>query len=255
MTILFPLFALILALTMFGRAKYRRIYEEERKNQAPRLTGRELARRILDHAGLEEVEISVGRGPMPDFYDPARKRLTLARQHYDATTFTALGIAAHEAGHALQHREGFRPLWWRLSAVRATMYLSLPLLVVCLAALLIPGKIGIFTLVVGWSLLATYNLVTMPTEMDASQRSKVVLREIKPFRNLDEKIGVDRMMRIASAAYIEGASSPACRGWSAWWRHGGSGTPSRSDSAAVRPGRGEGDFCTRGGQPRVATAQ
>lgn len=204
MTLLLPLFALVLALTLFGRAKFRKIYDEEAKNVAPNLTGRELARRILDRGGMGEVEIAVGRGPMPDFYDPARKRLTLARQHFDGATFAALGVAAHEAGHALQHRVGFRPLWWRLSAIRATMYLSLPLVVLSLVAMLIPGKLGVFSLIGGWGLLAAYNLITVPTEMDASQRSKTVLREIKPFRNLDEKIGVERVMRIASAAYIEG---------------------------------------------------
>jgi Zn-dependent membrane protease YugP len=74
----------------------------------------------------------------------------------------------------------------------------------CIAAMLIPGKLGIFSLIAGWGLLAAYNLITVPTEMDASQRAKAVLSEIKPFRNLDEKIGVDRVMRIAGAAYIEG---------------------------------------------------
>lgn len=222
MIILFPLFALVLGLTLFGRAKFRKIYDEELKNHAPpHLTGRELAQRILNHAGMGDVEIVVGRGPTPDFYDPARKRLTLARQHLDGTTFSALGIAAHEAGHALQHHEGFRPLWWRISAIRATMYLSLPLIAACMLALIIPGKMVLLSMIFGWALLAAYNLVTIPTEMDASQRAKAVIEEIRPFRNLDEKIGIDRVMRIASAAYIEGVFSVLS--WIVsclvpWWR-------------------------------------
>jgi len=222
MIILLPLFMLVLALTLFGRSKFRKIYDEELKNHAPpHLTGRELAQRILKHAGMGNVEVAVGRGPMPDFYDPAKKRLTLAKQHFDGTTFSALGIAAHEAGHALQHREGFRPLWWRISAIRATMYLSLPLIVACVVSLIIPGKMILLSMIFGWALLAAYNLITIPTEMDASQRAKAVIEEIKPFRNLDEKIGIDRVMRIASAAYIEGVFSMLSWIFSwlkPWWR-------------------------------------
>lgn len=222
MTLLLPLFALVLGLTMYGRAKFRKIYDEELKNHAPpELTGRELAQRILNHAGLRDVEIALGRGPTPDFYDPARKRLTLARQHLDGTTFSALGIAAHEAGHALQQQVGFKPLWWRISAVRATMYLSLPLIAACVVSLIIPGKMILLSMIFGWALLAAYNLITIPTEMDASQRARAVLQEIKPFRNLDEKIGIDRVMRIASAAYIEGVFTVLSWLFSLlvpWWR-------------------------------------
>ncbi len=218
------LFALVLALTLYGRSKYRTAYDEELKNHArPGVTGERLARRILERAGVEGVEIAIGRGPMPDFYDPARKRLTLARQHFHGTTFSALGIAAHEAGHALQHSENFRPLLWRVSAIRATMFLSLPLLAFSILALVIPGKIGVFAMVGGWGLLAVYNLITMPTETDATHRSWAIIREMqpKPFRNIDERIGVKRMMRAAAAAYIEGIFSMLSwiAGWLLpWWK-------------------------------------
>jgi Zn-dependent membrane protease YugP len=220
----FLLFAFILALTLFGRSRYRTTYDEELKNHGPPgATGERLARKILERAGVEGVEIAIGRGPMPDFYDPARKRLTLARQHFHGTTFTALGIAAHEAGHALQDADNFRPLLWRVSAIRATMYLSLPLILFSVVMLAVPGKMGVFTLIVGWGLLAFYNLITTPTETDATQRAWVIMRDMhpRPFRNIDERLGIKRVMKAAAAAYIEGIFSMVSwiGGWLLpWWK-------------------------------------
>jgi uncharacterized protein len=207
MQIFLLFFLLTLVLTMWAKGKYRKAYDEELKTVVSSgITGADLARRILEARGIEVVEIVRGRGLFADFYDPERKRLTLAPQHYGGSTITALGIAAHEAGHVLQHREGHQPLHWRLSAIRATLYLSLPLAVLGLLMMIVPGmgKIGILVLSVGWSLVAGYNLITLPVEMDATQRSLQVLERLRPFRNIDERLGVERVMRSATAAHVDG---------------------------------------------------
>ncbi len=211
MLIFLLLFGLTLALTLYGRGKYRSIYDEEMKNLSPTgLTGEGLARQILEAAGIHDVEVVKSGGLLgglfADFYDPERKRLSLAPQHYAATTFSALGIAAHEAGHAIQQREGYHPLKWRVSAVKASMFLTLPLVVAGTVMIALPamGKSGVFFLIMSWTILSGYNLGTMPIELDASERSKKVLRRIKPFANYDERVGVEKMMRVAPAAYIEG---------------------------------------------------
>ncbi|MCB1228807.1 MAG: zinc metallopeptidase [Verrucomicrobiae bacterium] len=203
------LFIVVLALTMWVRGKFRKAYDEELKNiAASGLTGAELARRILMARGIEVVEIVRGRGLFADFYDPARKRLTLAPQHFSGSTYAALGIAAHEAGHVLQHREGHHPLHWRVSAIRATMWLSLPLVVLGLLMIILPGfgKTGVMVLCAGWSMVAGYNLLTLPVELDATERVRRVIDEMrpKPFSCLEEKLGVERMMRAASAAHVDG---------------------------------------------------
>ena len=72
-----------------------------------------------------------------------------------------------------------------------------------LVMLVVPGFLK-FAALAGWSLIAAWNLITIPTELDASERSIKVLGEIKPFRNLDERIGIQRVMRAASAYYIDG---------------------------------------------------
>lgn len=211
MLIFFLLFALALALTLYGRGKYRAIYDEEIKNLSPTgLTGERLARQILEASGIHDVEVVKSSGLLgslfADFYDPEHKRLCLAPQHFAATTYSALGIAAHEAGHAIQHQQGYHPLRWRISAVKASMFLTLPLVIIGSLMVVMPamGKSGVFFLILSWTVLSAYNLGTMPIELDASERSKKVLRKIKPFANYDERVGVEKMMRVAPAAYIEG---------------------------------------------------
>lgn len=207
MQIFLIFFLLTLLLTMWARGKYTRAYEEEQKNVVSNgLTGADLARAILEARGIGVVEVVRGRGLFADYYDPERKVLSLAPQHYSGSTYTALGIAAHEAGHVLQHREEHQPLHWRQSAIRATMYLSLPLASLGLLMLIVPGlgRIGILVLSLGWSLVAACNLLTLTVEMDATQRSLQIMDRIRILRPIDERLGVERVMRAASAAYVDG---------------------------------------------------
>ena len=207
MQIFLLLFAVTLALTLWSRQKFRNAYDEELKNVvASGITGAKLARRILDARGIEGVEIRKSHGLFADFYDPATKRLTLAPQHFSGSTFSALGVAAHEAGHAIQHQEGHQPLFWRLSAIRSTIFLSLPMALVGILMMIVPGlgKSGLLVLTAGWSAIAACNLITLPVELDASERSRKVLSRLKPFRNIDERLGVERVMRVAGAAYVDG---------------------------------------------------
>jgi len=198
------LFVLTFVVTLWGRRKFRSIYDAEMKNLVGSgMTGAQLAQRILDHEHIRGVEIVRGKGLYADFYDPAKKRLSLAPQHYSGSTFSALGVAAHEAGHVLQDKAGHTPLLWRISAIRATLTLSLPLVIAGLVMLVMPGFLK-FIALAGWTLLAAWNLITIPTELDASERSIRVLGDMKPFRNLDERIGIQRVMRSASAYYIDG---------------------------------------------------
>ena len=209
MQIFLLLFLVTLGLTMWTRGKYRKAYDEELKNVARSgLTGAQLARRILESRGIEVVEIVRGRGLLADSYDPGRKRISLAPQNFGGSTYAALGIAAHQAGHVLQHREGHKPLFWRISAVRATLWLSLPLVLVGLLMIIIPGfgKTGVFLLCGGWSLVAGYNLLTLPVELDASERARQALDRMrpKPFSSMEERLGVERMTRAASASHVDG---------------------------------------------------
>jgi len=203
MPIFFLLFALALMVTFYGRSKFRLIYDEEMKNLSPSgLTGEALARKILDASGIDDVEIVKSAGLFADFYNPDRKRLSLAPQHFAGSTYAALGVAAHEVGHAIQQQAGYHPLKWRISAIKATMFLTLPAVVIGIVMVVLTKSP--FFLVISWTALLAYNLFTMPIELDASERSKEVLRKIKPFANYDERVGVGKVMRVAPSAYIEG---------------------------------------------------
>ncbi len=203
-------FLLTLVLTMWAKGKYRVAYDEELKNIAHSgITGADLARRLLEASNIGIVEVVRGRGLFADFYDVEKKRLSLAPQHYGGSTFTALGIAAHEVGHVLQHRDEHRPLFWRMSAIRSTMFLSLPIAALGLLLLIVPGmaKMGFQIIALGWSLVAAANLLTLTVEMDATERARAVMDRIRIFPAIDERLGVYRVMRAASAAYVDGVFS------------------------------------------------
>jgi len=209
MQIFLLVFMVALALTMWGRSRYLKIYGQETRNAlASGLSGAELARRILEHRGLDEVGVVESRQLLGDFYWPDKRLVTLSPCHFRGTNFPSLAIAAQQAGKAIQHHEGHRPLLWRISAIRWTVYLSLPLLFAGVVALGLGMSKTLFPLILLlWSLVAIWNFITIPTELDAGERAKRVLGEMKVFRNLDERVGVERVMGAASTAYLDGLST------------------------------------------------
>lgn len=209
MSYLLIIFLVTLAISMWGGRRFRRIYDEELENTLnSRITGAELVKEILENQGITDVEVTKSRGILRDFYDPTKRRLVLSPQHYGGSSFSGLGVAAHEAGHIIQHAEGHRPLLWRVSAVKATVFLSLPMLVFGLIFVIIGMKsIGLLLLTLVWPLMALSNILTIPVELDASQRVKKRLKNLSVFRNLDERVGVERVIDAASANYLDGIST------------------------------------------------
>lgn len=206
LAILIP-FAVTFGLTLFGRARFLSAYERAQgKTPAEAITGAELAREILEKADAGVVEVVVGKGLFADHYDPETKRLFLAKRHFYGSTCAALGIAAHVAGHAMQHRADFRPLFWRLSAIKTTTYFILPLAVLAAGTIVTPfmGKSGLIIALAIWTLINAYNLLTLPAEVDATERARVVVERLRHFRGPGERAGVERMMKAASATYVDG---------------------------------------------------
>ena len=142
------------------------------------LSGGQAAALILRQAGIHDVEITHHDEMLGDHYDPLRKRLVLSSQNYFGSSPAALGVAAHECGHAIQHQQAYRPLHWRMAAVGITTYASqivmwLPLLGVFTG--LIQPMVAATLLAAAWGVIMLFNLVTLPVEFDASRRAKVVL--------------------------------------------------------------------------------
>jgi Zn-dependent membrane protease YugP len=205
MQLVFLLFLIGIVGTMWGRTRFLKIYGQESANViSSRITGADFAEAILKKRGITGVAIAKGGGLLPDFYDPAARRLTLAPQHYGASTYSALAIAALQAGKAIQHYEGHRPLLWRNAAVQWAVYLTPALAFAALVTFALGlGKSLLPVVVLAWCLLTFWNFLTVPTEVDAVLRAKRELEGMRAFRNLDERVGVERVMGAASTANID----------------------------------------------------
>ena len=166
-------------------------------------TGAEAAQRILYGAGINDVEIVQIRDTLGDHYDPTHRRLCLSPEVYGTPSVAALGIAAHECGHAIQHSKSYAPLKWRMLAVPATQIASQMLPFIFLAGLffqafhfLLPLAIVCFLVVV------IFNLITLPVEFDASARAKVILQQMGMVHAGEEARGVNDVLDAAALTYV-----------------------------------------------------
>jgi Zn-dependent membrane protease YugP len=181
-------------------AAYRRGMQERTRRD---ITGALAAREILDSAGLPEVPVEATRGFLTDHYDPQQRTLRLSREVYGGDSVAAVGIAAHEAGHAVQHKLAFWPMRVRMALAPVTQIgsrVALPLLLLGLVLRVPPlWRIGVALFVV----VLVFQLITLPLEFDASRRARRMLLErglIQP-QELD---GVERVLSAAAWTYIAG---------------------------------------------------
>jgi Zn-dependent membrane protease YugP len=143
------------------------------------LSGAEAARRILDDAGCGTVDIEQVRGTLTDHYDPRHKVLRLSRDVYQSRTASAVGIAAHEAGHALQDAHNYGPLVVRNAAVPAARVgPTASIILLILGGLMHSAPLVIFGLV-AFACLVFFQLVNLPVEFDASNRAKRLLQDMQ----------------------------------------------------------------------------
>jgi uncharacterized protein len=142
------------------------------------LTGAAAAQHILDSEGLDGVGIEMTEGVMSDHYDPTHKVLRLSREVYSSRTATAVGIAAHEAGHALQDARNYAPLAIRALAVPAAQFGSgFGVLLLTLGFILSSQPLLLIGIIL-FSGVVIFQLVNLPVEFDASNRAKAVLTQL-----------------------------------------------------------------------------
>lgn len=183
----------------------RRFAQYSRIPAASGYTGAEVAHEILRRAGVGEVEIVAQDGMLGDHYDPLHRRLVLSAQNYHGTSLAALGVAAHEAGHALQHAAAYAPLHLRMAAVGLTGIASqvvtfLPLL--GMATGLLSTALGLTVMAVAWGVIMVFNLITLPVEYDASRRAKEQLARLGFLQNRTEMTGVAKVLDAAALTYV-----------------------------------------------------
>ncbi len=143
------------------------------------LTGAQAARAILDNAGLHDVPIVPTLGHLTDHYDPIRRQLVLSEENYSGRSIAGVAVAAHEAGHALQHQAAYAPLNLRMAIVPITNFATKAYLGVLLLGYLTGAmKIALPIVIVAFTVIAFFQLVTLPVEFDASARAKRCLENM-----------------------------------------------------------------------------
>lgn len=171
-------------------------------------TGAETARRLLDSLGLQDVRVEISESG--DHYDPQARTVRLAAGNYQSRSLTAVTVAAHEVGHALQHAQGYRPLMWRTRLVRWVSPVEKTGAVLMMATPLIIGltrlpMAGVLVLLGGLMTLGSavvIHLLTLPTEFDASfGRALPMLKKEDVLYAADER-HARRLLKAAAMTYV-----------------------------------------------------
>jgi len=200
------LFLITLVIALLAQLRVKQAYA--RHSQTPTLsglTGAEAAEEILRGAGINNVEIVEHEELLGDHYDPLRRRLVLSRANYEGRSAAALGIAAHECGHAIQHKMGYAPLEIRMAAVGVTTFASQLVLWVPLLGLmtgLLAPKVGLLIMAAAWGILMAFNLITLPVEFDASRRAKLALNQMGFIQGAEERSAVSQVLNAAAWTYV-----------------------------------------------------
>jgi len=166
------------------------------------VTGAQAARKILAAANIRDVEVLEINDMLGDHYDPTHKRLCLSTDVYNTPSVAALGIAAHECGHAIQHQKAYAPLQWRMAIVPVTQIASNMLPFIFFGGLIL-GFFKLALLAVGiYLVLTAFQLITLPVEFDASRRAKAVLQQLGMIRPGEEAAGVNKVLDAAALTYV-----------------------------------------------------
>lgn len=166
------------------------------------ITGAEAARQILEAAQIDDVEVAEINDMLGDHYDPMKKRLCLSTDVYNTPSVAALGIAAHEVGHAIQHAKAYAPLKARMALVPITQFSSqiLPFIIIGGIFFHMTGLIKLG--VICYMVLTVFQLITLPVEFDASKRAKIILGQMGIIQGGGEAAGVNRVLDAAALTYV-----------------------------------------------------
>lgn len=165
-----------LILMMWAQFRIKSTYAQAMKVDA-QLTGAAAARHLLDVSGCPDVGIEQVQGHLSDHYDPSARVLRLSPEVYNSRSAAAVGIAAHEAGHALQHARNYVPLVIRNAAVPAAQFGTNGSFILIIAGAIFSMKGLILFGIAAFACVVFFQLVNLPVEFDASNRAKAMLTE------------------------------------------------------------------------------
>lgn len=173
------------------------------------MTGREAAERILRQAGIYDVRIERVAGQLTDHYDPGNKVLRLSDSIYQSSSVAAIGVAAHECGHAIQHATGYAPLRFRGALVPVANFgatIAWPLIVLGLFMTSRSSAVMINIGILAFSLSVLFHIVTLPVEFNASNRAVKILAG-GGYLYPDEVAATRKVLNAAALTYVAGAAS------------------------------------------------
>lgn len=204
--LIFMIPALLLSLWASFRTKS--AFKKYQKVRTARgLTGAQAAHEMLQRAGIFDVKIVPTQGFLSDHYNPVNKTLALSPEVYGSNSVSAIGVACHEAGHAIQHATNYAPLWLRSALVpMANIGSMLSYLVIMAGLLLLRSPETVYFGIFLFSAVVLFQIVTLPVEYDASARAKRLAVDngiILP----QEREGMDRVLNAAALTYVAAAVS------------------------------------------------
>lgn len=173
------------------------------------MNGAQVAQRVLQAAGIYDVQVRHVSGSLTDHYDPRTKTVNLSDPVYNATSVAALGVAAHECGHAIQHAKNYAPLSIRSALVPIANFGSMLAWPVILIGLLFNTRSSRLIIDIGillFSAAVLFQLVTLPVEFDASRRALVMLRTQGILAD-DELKYTRRVLKSAALTYVASAAA------------------------------------------------
>lgn len=202
-----PLYLVIMlgttALAMLASWRVKGAYA--RYSQVPArsgLTGAQIAQRILDLNNIHDVEVVPTHGLLSDHYDPTDKKLVLCEENYYGTNVAALGVAAHEAGHAIQHKQLYAPLQWRMAAVGITTLAGQAIPFIGFGLFYIAPKLALPALALCFGIVMLFQLITLPVEFDATARAKRILAHTGAVAPGEETESMGKVLDAAALTYV-----------------------------------------------------
>ena len=197
-------------LCLLASAKVRSTYSRyQRVRSASGLTGREAAERILYYSGIQDVRVEHVAGNLTDHYDPRSKVLRLSDTTYGSPSVAAVGVAAHECGHAIQHARGYAPLSFRSALVPLANFgstIAWPLIILGFLFNNQSSQLFINIGILAFSLAVLFQIVTLPVEFNASGRALRILSETGMLQS--EELSMTRKV-LSAAAFTYVASAAA----------------------------------------------
>ncbi|MCS1350512.1 zinc metallopeptidase [Mechercharimyces sp. CAU 1602] len=192
-------------LVLWAQFKVKRSFKKWAKVSASSgMTGHDVARKILDDNGLRDVPVEMTRGKLTDHYDPLSRVVRLSEQVYAGDSIASISVAAHECGHALQHKEAYGALVLRHRMFPVVNFSSNVAPFLLIAGLLFKMMNLFFVGIIFFAASVAFQLVTLPVEFNASSRAKTIMVERGFIRNVEER-GVSKVLNAAALTYVASA--------------------------------------------------